>query len=144
MGINEVIQVGNKIKAVRQSKGYTQKQVAELSGIPYSTYSNYENNNREPSITQLKKIAGALEIPVNDLLTFERLEKELSIAVEKVRNSEAAIREYLCSLSKMLNGDALWAVAGIMSEMLENEENWSRFFDEEVIKQFLKSQKDNE
>ena len=64
MGINELIQVGNQIRKYREKRGLSQKAVAQLTGIPYSTYSNYENNNREPNIEQLQKIAEVLQVPV--------------------------------------------------------------------------------
>lgn len=67
MGINELIQVGNQIRKYRTEKGLSQKAMAELVGIPYSTYSNYENNNREPSIEQLKKIADTLGVTMVEL-----------------------------------------------------------------------------
>lgn len=68
MGINEYIKIGNRIKQLRKDKGYSQKEMSELAGIPYSTYSNYENNNREPNKKQLDKIANALDISLDDLL----------------------------------------------------------------------------
>ena len=83
MGLNEFVQIGNKIKKLRKEKGITQKEMAKLCGIPYSTYSNYENNNREPSSEQLRKIASALSIQAIDLIyeypiAFPGLEKKLS------------------------------------------------------------------
>lgn len=85
MGINEIAQIGNQIRKIRNEKGLTQKEVSKLAGISYSTYSNYENNNREPNLSQLEKIANALGCEVSDIyehdfrikyeLTPERLEK---------------------------------------------------------------------
>lgn len=66
MGVNELIQVGNQIRKYRKKRGLSQKDVSKMTGIPYSTYSNYENNNREPSMEQLQKIATALQVSVND------------------------------------------------------------------------------
>ena len=60
MGINEYIKIGNRIRQLRLEKGYSQKEMAALAGISYTTYSNYENNNREPSMKQIEKIATAL------------------------------------------------------------------------------------
>ena len=74
MGINEVIQIGSRIKKYRKSKGITQKEVARLAGIPYSTYSNYENNNREPNEEQLRKIASALCTSEAELLGLSKEE----------------------------------------------------------------------
>lgn len=50
--------------------------MAKLCRIPYSTYSNYENNNREPSLEQLEKIAYALEIDVAQILFYNEPEKD--------------------------------------------------------------------
>ena len=49
MGVNEFIKIGDKIKEIRKLRGLTQRDVAKKLNIPYSTYSNYENNNREPN-----------------------------------------------------------------------------------------------
>ena len=68
MRLNELIQVGTRIKELRKEKGISQKDFAELVGIKYSTYSNYENNNREPTKLQLKKIADKLDVSVDELL----------------------------------------------------------------------------
>ena len=71
MGINEVVQIGSRIKEYRKSKGITQKELALRADIPYSTYSNYENNNREPNREQLQKIATALDVPLYELMGFD-------------------------------------------------------------------------
>lgn len=72
MGVNEIIQIGSKIKEFRKAKGITQKEMAKRLNIPYSTYSNYENNNREPNITQIEAIAKELEIDVFELLDISQ------------------------------------------------------------------------
>lgn len=92
MGINEVIQVGSRIKKYRKSKGITQKEVARLAGIPYSTYSNYENNNREPNEEQLRKIASALGTSEVELLGLTKEE------FLKPLEDEVAFLNYLLSL----------------------------------------------
>lgn len=71
MGVNEIIQIGTRIKRIRMDCGFTQKQVAALLGIPLSTYSNYENNNREPNYKMIKQIASILNISVDYLLYGE-------------------------------------------------------------------------
>lgn len=92
MGINEVIQVGSRIKKYRKSKGITQKEVARLAGIPYSTYSNYENNNREPNEDQLRKIASALGTSEVELLGLSKEE------FLKPLSDEVAYLNFLLSL----------------------------------------------
>ena len=95
MGINEVIQIGNRIKEYRKSKGITQKELALRAEIPYSTYSNYENNNREPNREQLQKIATALDVPLYELMGFDgsirinpNKQRPFDIAIQKFQNNE--------------------------------------------------------
>ena len=95
MGINEVVQIGNRIKEYRKSKGFTQKELALRANIPYSTYSNYENNNREPNREQLQKIATALNVPLYELMGFDDSirvkgdkQRPFDIAIQKFQNKE--------------------------------------------------------
>lgn len=91
MGVNEIICIGDKIKKYRKEKGYSQKDFAKLVEIPYTTYSNYENNNREPSKKQIDKIATALEVKVADLMGIsDYLENE-----EQALHETTSFKDYL-------------------------------------------------
>jgi transcriptional regulator with XRE-family HTH domain len=68
MGVNEYIQIGSKIKAIRTERGLKQRQVATDLNIPYSTYSNYENNNREPSLYIITQIAKYFDVTIDELI----------------------------------------------------------------------------
>ncbi len=72
MGVNEIIQIDSKMKVKRKEAGYTQKSVAEILGIPYTTYSNYENNNREPTYQIVERFCQELKIGINELLSVPR------------------------------------------------------------------------
>ena len=59
------------MKLAREEKGLTRDDVLKkltIQKIPYSTYANYENGNREPDTLTLKNIADALEVDVHFLL----------------------------------------------------------------------------
>ena len=47
--------VGEKIRKFRIDQGYTQKELAIMSGLSESSIRNYELGNRFPSSEQLKK-----------------------------------------------------------------------------------------
>lgn len=90
MSINELIKIGSTIKELRIAKGYDQKQISGLLEINRSTYSNYENNHREPDLKTLTKIARVLEFPIIKFiqpnldfievkLSFERESRNISI-----------------------------------------------------------------
>lgn len=70
MGINEIIKIGDRLRLIRKKHGISQKKMSEILCIPYSTYSNYENNNREPSKEVLEKIALLFDVSVMDLINF--------------------------------------------------------------------------
>ena len=62
--------VGKKIRAYRELRGYSQIQLAELSGINVGTIRKYELGIRNPKPDQLEKIATALGLNVSVFLDF--------------------------------------------------------------------------
>lgn len=78
MGLNDIMKIGSVIKKLRTEKGFTQKKMAELLNIPYSTYSNYENNNRTPDVDTLMGIADMLGVEVWDLFGVDEKTARIS------------------------------------------------------------------
>ena len=118
MGVNDILRIGDKIKKYRKEKGYSQKEFASIVGIPYTTYSNYENNNREPNKTQIEKIVSALEIKIADLMgipdNFDQTEYDFQKACEWVEDAEVEVippneddglQQYILSLSDGNGGE---------------------------------------
>ena len=68
MGVNDFIKIGDRIKQLRQEKKISQKDMSEMLGLKTSTYSNYENNYREPGAEIIIKIAEALDVTIPYLL----------------------------------------------------------------------------
>ncbi|MDO5146902.1 MAG: helix-turn-helix transcriptional regulator [Eubacteriales bacterium] len=62
--------VGKKIRTYREFRGYSQIQLAELSGINVGTIRKYELGIRNPKPDQLEKIATALGLNVSVFLDF--------------------------------------------------------------------------
>lgn len=76
MGINKYIKIGDRIKKLRIDSKMTQQDVANLIGVPRSTYANYENNTREPKEEILESISKVFGITAWDLIIdLEDLEK---------------------------------------------------------------------
>ncbi|MDE5753740.1 MAG: helix-turn-helix transcriptional regulator [Oscillospiraceae bacterium] len=62
----------NNIKEMREKKGLTRKELAELSGVHYKKVTDYENqyvHTENITVGNLYKIAQALECKIDDLLT---------------------------------------------------------------------------
>ena len=64
----EEVHVGEKIKALREAKGLSLKEVADLSGFSTALLSQVENHMVSPSLGTIVKLAKALGVKVSDFL----------------------------------------------------------------------------
>lgn len=61
--------IGLNFKKLRAQKGYSLEKVARLADLSLNTIVRLESGvNKNPTIETLTKIAGALEVSVDDLL----------------------------------------------------------------------------
>jgi transcriptional regulator with XRE-family HTH domain len=60
--------VNEKIKVIREAKGFTQEQVAEKLGISPTAYGNIERGDNDPKLSKLEKIAEILGIRLPELV----------------------------------------------------------------------------
>lgn len=63
-----MINIGERLKAIRNSQGISIRQLEFLSGVSQATISRIENENHSPSIETLEKICKALDITLKDLV----------------------------------------------------------------------------
>jgi len=63
---------GQRLRRARLSAGFSQSQLEDVSGIPKSRLSRYENGHVEPSIQTLERLARALNVPCASLLRDRR------------------------------------------------------------------------
>lgn len=61
-----MVNIGKKIRELREGKGFTLKQLAELVECTSSFISQLERDKTDPSISMLKKIAKALNVNIVD------------------------------------------------------------------------------
>ena len=54
------VSVGDSVRIIRELQGYSQNQLAELTGIPQSTLSAIENNRVNLGVERAKVLATAL------------------------------------------------------------------------------------
>jgi transcriptional regulator with XRE-family HTH domain len=62
---------GNKIRTIRELRGYSQDYVAAKLEIAQNTYSKLETNQTKLTTEMLEKIASILEVSINDILSDE-------------------------------------------------------------------------
>lgn len=87
-------EIGNKLLEIRKSKGLTQSEVAELSGLSDRAYSGIERGTANMRIETLLGICSALNITPNDIL----VKKEIDTSASK---SKIAERLKLCNESEL-------------------------------------------
>ena len=66
--INEYPKLNNQVKAIRESMGISQEQLAENIGLTWRSIPNIESGNVNPKITTLQKIADYLNCDLKILL----------------------------------------------------------------------------
>ncbi len=64
--------IADRIKHFRTTKGLSQKEVATSIGIDQAQYSRIESGKVEPTLSSLEKIAEALSIEVAELFSKEK------------------------------------------------------------------------
>jgi transcriptional regulator with XRE-family HTH domain len=59
----------NNLAFLREKRGLKQKEVAELVGVGYTTWSDYERGRSQPSLSTLKRISEVLQVSIDELLS---------------------------------------------------------------------------
>ena len=59
---------GERLKKLRKKAGLTQEELAEKAGVSNITISQWENGIYAPTMTRIKALAQALNVPESDLL----------------------------------------------------------------------------
>jgi transcriptional regulator with XRE-family HTH domain len=63
--------VGGRLRAVREARGVSQRELARRSGISNATISQIESNTVNPSVGALKRILDAVPMPMSDFFADE-------------------------------------------------------------------------
>lgn len=105
-----------KIRKLRQDKGMTQQELADLAGITKRAVASYETDGRKPHPSTLKRIARILGVTTSflkdDALEIYELQPSEIIYIENIRDSygdEAAneVSELLTKSRSLLAGGTL-------------------------------------
>lgn len=62
--------IGDKIRKVRELKGYKQEYVADQLGMSVTAYGNLERGDSSPSFDRLEEISKVLDVAVQDILNI--------------------------------------------------------------------------
>lgn len=81
--------IGDKLRLLREARGMTQDDLAEAANLNRVTIAKYESGRIEPKSKTLLKLANALEVSPDYLITAEHIEKEAEFLPPK--STEAKI-----------------------------------------------------
>lgn len=91
--------IGDKLKELRQSFGMNKKEFANLIGLKYTTYNNYEIGAREPASDFLIMISNKFDISIDYLMgltndTRKPIERRISSDESTLLESYASLDAY--------------------------------------------------
>ncbi|WP_284618198.1 helix-turn-helix domain-containing protein [Aquabacterium humicola] len=64
--------LARNLGALRHARALTQQELARAASVPRSTIANLESGDGNPSLAVLVKVAGALAVPIDELLAAPR------------------------------------------------------------------------
>lgn len=64
--------LGRNIRALRETRGATQAELAKLAGVPRATWGNLESGASNPTLQVLYRVAQALQVSLEELLASPR------------------------------------------------------------------------
>lgn len=99
---NEIaVSIAANIKKVRSSKGYNQKEIAELLGISKPTYSQIESGTSTLTISRVLLLCEVLQVNLNELLDHPSAPKSTE-EVEELRKAYNRANEKIIDLQNKL------------------------------------------
>ena len=66
--------LAKNIKQLREARGFTQQQMAELAELPRATWANLETGAANPTLHVLQRVAHALQVTMEELVANPRAE----------------------------------------------------------------------
>lgn len=79
--LNANVDVGTRLREVRQAQGYSLRSLAEKSGLNVNTLCLIENNKTSPSVSTLQQLAQALHVPITAF--FESIQEPKAVVYQK-------------------------------------------------------------
>jgi transcriptional regulator with XRE-family HTH domain len=89
--------LATNVRMLREARGLTQAQVSKLAELPRATWANLESGASNPTLAVLVRVAGALQVSLDELVAPPRATARHWRAVElpQRRRGEVAIRKLL-------------------------------------------------
>jgi transcriptional regulator with XRE-family HTH domain len=117
----DLVTLGQRLRHLRRAKGMTLEQLSAAVGRAPSQLSVIENGKREPKLSVLQALAGALGVPLQDLLRPEAPSRRAGLEIELAHLQKAPAYQALglpaVRAGRRLPADALEALIGLHREL---------------------------
>lgn len=104
--------IGQNIKRLRKSYGFTQEQLTDKTGITRGQLKNWETDRHEPDLESLKTLASFFNVTTDTLIGFENEQNDplLDLLLSDIQNDYSALNgreqgkyaKHIAVYSKML------------------------------------------
>ena len=101
------MEIGERIKKLREARGLSQKEVASMIKMDQSQYSKLEKDKTDPSVSTLAKVAKALGAQLSELFAYDLLRDVNSYdksVMEKISLIDSLDEDEQKSLFKIIDG----------------------------------------
>jgi transcriptional regulator with XRE-family HTH domain len=88
-------EMGRRVNEKRKAMRFSQEELAEMADVSKQTISMIENGKQEPGAKVVAKIAKALDMSADYLLTGERTDEDMHILDRRLKNLNAAQYRFL-------------------------------------------------
>lgn len=75
-----------KLKEAREKKKIKQSEIASILNTTQQTISSYENGIRKPSLDRLVELAQILDVTLDELIEFKKIQRKYSSKINKLKN----------------------------------------------------------
>jgi transcriptional regulator with XRE-family HTH domain len=103
--------IGERVKDLRESKGLSAKELAEILDINQSTYSKLENDKKSIAVSELKRISEFFGVTADYIIGTSKEEEDIVIYMKREKNmSDEDIDEVQMILSMMDEATSLYNI----------------------------------
>lgn len=101
MIVGGFLNLGAAIRACRETRKYSQADLARKSGISVSHLCLLEKDKREPSLSAVEAIAGALQLPASILLFLAADPDQLKeLSVTQIEHLSNGFRDLMANVAR--------------------------------------------
>jgi transcriptional regulator with XRE-family HTH domain len=119
--------IGDRITRMRQEKGYSVAELAQLVGVKEETLKDWESDERDPRANRLLRLSGALDVPFSWLMVGDESGVELVAGTDRLSTMETKLNQALRLQGEL--AELLTSLQGDIAVLRQREEELNELAD---------------